>query len=487
MAYSKVIESEKFVAQMTGHRNQFRVLMVNPFVSDYRLPWAKWHQPTGLLQLGSFLKQHNADVRLVDFLHTNSKQIVRRKYKTVERGDYSIPLWRFGLSSNIDFKNRIKKQLDNMWKPDVIFFTSLNSIWWEDVKEAIDISRELLPNTPIFLGGAYPSHDLDHARKHSSADFIVTGTIAEITRLPLNLSLYQSPPKSTGIYFYYKDQNGNQTPRPMNEILDEIKEKMKLGVLEFVFFDDEIKPEHKSTFTSFLNLIIEKGIKTKFILLGNISVHTIDKKLAEKMKNAGIHKIYLKCNLNFDAKDYFTDSLKDYQKCMQFLIQDAGYGFRNDEIAAMLIIGMPFEDLKIVTKRIINLSHIVGSVIPVPFQYTPLIHKTFSFGLNTPLNGNDLITKFVAKDLNSPEKFNSKLYPFAEISGYNFEEYTELIRLATLLNSKYRGATFDFLGDSFTAKKLRESIRTKGWDPFKDSNDNGIIFIDDLLVKSERK
>jgi len=124
MAHSKIMESDKFITQIIEHHDQFKVLMINPFVSDFRLPWAHWHQPTGLLQLASFLKQHNTDIRLVDFLNTTSKQIVRRKYKSVERGDYTIPLWRFGLSSNIDFMNRIKKQLNHGWKPDVIFFTS---------------------------------------------------------------------------------------------------------------------------------------------------------------------------------------------------------------------------------------------------------------------------------------------------------------------------------------------------------------------------
>ncbi len=487
MAYSKTIESDKFIAQITVDRDQFRVLMVNPFVSDFRLPWAHWHQPTGLLQLGSFLKQHNHDVHLVDFLNTNSKQIVRRKHKTIERGDYSIPLWRFGLSSNTDFRNRIKRQLKNSWKPDVVFFTSLNSIWWEDVKEAIETTHELLPNTPIYLGGLYPTYELGHAKKYSGADFIVTNHITEVTRYPLDLSPYQSPPKSTGIYFYYKDQNANQTPRPQHEILDEIKAKIELGVLEFAFFDDEIKSEDKSIFIELLNLVMKNSIKTKFVLLGNISARTIDKKLAKKMKSAGVHKIYLKCNLNFDEKDYFTDTLEDYQKCMQHLIKDANYRLGVDDIAAMVVIGVPFEDLRAVTKRIINLAHIVRSVIPVPFQYVPFIHRAFSFGLNPSHNGNNPIAKFVTKNLTSPEKFNGKLYPFAEISGYSFEEYMELTRLATLLNSKYRSATFDFLGDSFTAKRFRESIRTKGWDPFKDKHESRTIFIDDLLIKSEKQ
>ena len=185
-----------------------------------------------------------------------------------------------------------------------------------------------------------------------------------------------------------------------------------------------------------------------------------------------------------NEKDYFTDSLEDYQKCMQHLLDDAGYKLGANDIAAMLVIGIPFEDLRTVTKRAINLAHIVRSVIPVAFQYVPSLHDNFRFGSDGTSIGNKAIGKYVAKNLGSPEKLNGKIYPFAELSGYSFEEYMELTRLTALLNSKYRSNTFDFLGDSFTAKKFRESIRTKGWDSFRDSTSE-IIAIDDLFIKSE--
>src|SRR5262249_27336274 len=149
---------------------------------------------------------------LVDFLYSGDKQVVRRKVNTIERNEYSIPFWRFGLSNDSDLKVRIKKQLRNEWKPDMVFFTSLNSIWWEDIREAIQTCHELLPNASIYLGGLYPTYEPDHAKKFSGANFVVTGQIPEITRYPLDISLYSTPPKSIGIYFYYKDQNGNPVP-----------------------------------------------------------------------------------------------------------------------------------------------------------------------------------------------------------------------------------------------------------------------------------
>jgi hypothetical protein len=48
------------------------------------------------------------------------------------------------------------------------------------------------------------------------------------------------------------------------------------------------------------------------------------------------------------------------------------------------------------------------------------------------------------------------------------ENHVELHRLQSLLNSRYHGRRFNFLGDSLTARLFRESIRTEGWNPFKD-------------------
>jgi hypothetical protein len=483
MAFSKLIASDRFLNQIMGHQKKAKVLMVNPFVSDFRLPWAHWHQPAGLLQLSSFLKQKSVDIRLVDFLYSADKQIVRRKLRTIEHNEYTIPLWRFGLTSDADLTLRIKKQLKDGWKPDMVFFTSLNSIWWEDVKEAIHACHDLLPDVPVYLGGLYATYEPGHAKTFSGADFVVSGHIPEATRCPLDISLYITAPKSLGIYFYYRGPEDNQIPRPTNEVVDEIKTHIELGVLEFVFFDDEIRVDDKKVFTELLDLIIQNNIKTRFVLLGNISVGNVDKKLAVKMKQAGVRKIYFKCNLDFNEKNYFSDTLEEYQRCMDLLLNGAGYKLGVDDITAMLVVGVPFEDLRTVTKRAIDLAHIVRSVIPVPFQYVPALHKKFLFGSKSH---NTAIGKHIAERLNSPEKLNGKIYPFAELSGYSFEEYMELTRLFTLLNSKFRSNTFDFLGDSFTAKRFRESIRTKGWDPFK-SNSNEMISLDNLFIRSEKE
>jgi hypothetical protein len=486
MISSKVVEFEKLLPKVIGQKDIIKILMVNPFVSDYRLPWFQWHQPAGLLQLVSFLRKYSVDIKLVDFLNTTDKQVVRRKSATILYSGYAIPFWRFGISSEQDAKSKIKKQIGKDWTPDIILVTSLNSIWWEDVKETIELLKVMFPDAPVYLGGQYATYEFEHAQKHSGTDFIVSGTVPEITKHTLDLSLYDTAPKTTGLYFYSLDRKGSKIVRPLEDILGEIKSKISIGVLEFAFFDGEIESKDAAAFTELLDLVIKAKVKTKFVLPGNLSAGTINKKLAGKLKSAGFNKIYLHCNLDFNAKgDYFVDDLETYKKGMRHLIDDAEYKFRIDDIAAMVVTGVPLENLETVTRRLVNLSHIVGSVIPVAFQYVPKLHDKFSFGVDAGKNGHNPVRKYIHKELNSPEKLNSKLYPFAKLSGYEFEDYVELTRLATLLSSKYRGSTFDFLGDGFVAKKFRESVRTKGWDPFKESKD--IVFINDLMAKEREK
>lgn len=45
------------------------------------------------------------------------------------------------------------------------------------------------------------------------------------------------------------------------------------------------------------------------------------------------------------------------------------------------------------------------------------------------------------------------------------EEHAELYRSMALLNSRYRGKRFDWLGDSLATRLARNSIRNKWWEP----------------------
>ena len=93
----------------------------------------------------------------------------------------------------------------------------------------------------------------------------------------------------------------------------------------------------------------------------------------------------------------------------------------------------------------LHLAHAVGSVTVFPYQPTP--QEGAQLGVH------------------EPSLLNGKLYPFAAANGVRFADYADLLRLAAMLNSKYRDVTFDFLGDDMIARMIRASIRDQAWQP----------------------
>jgi len=303
---------------------------------------------------------------------------------------------------------------------------------------------------PIHL---YP----DHARQNVAADSFYRGPIAEAQTFVPDMSLYETSPLCAGIQFYdYSSPIGRLRPRPVNEVIAEICLKAQQGVYRFSFFDSEIQQQHHDDFCLLLDELANVKLKQRRIsLMGNIAPKTITAELAKKLRPAHIKEIYFHCSLNFadPTAIRYADTLEDYREAVR-LLEENGFPSRTGDITAMLIAGLPFENLEAVTERTIELAHIAGSVIIVPYQYSP--GTTNHPLIMRALNQNGYFT---------PEMWNSKLFPMARLSGKKIEDYIELLRLTRLLNSKYRSVTFDFLSQSFVAQLFRESIHSAGYDP----------------------
>lgn len=468
MEKSLILTGPDFESKYLLAGNQ--ILLVAPPVYDFRLEWSHWHQPTGLLQLATLLLSQGKDVRLIDCLSIKHKQrMPRRKIGTIEIEDYKFHRWHFGLAYST-LRARLRELRGKNWQPDTVFITGLNSIWWESIRDTIQELKPLLPQARFVLGGAYPTIEPEHAAQNTDADLVVTGSIPQAANLPPDLSLYSNTPYAAGIYFYTNPglflKPGQfiatmpSSPRPKEEILAEIIKKAELGVREFVFFDEEIHPDDQKAFGTLLDNIADANLKVHFVLQGNVSPTMVTPDLAQKMRRARITKVYLRCNL-FQGPGgiiWYKDDLSDYESCVKALLEYEVVKPRQENLAAMLVVGLPEENLEEISERLIRLAHVVGSVILVPFQYVPSLHQGPRFERVLAQNGSF-----------PPEKFNSKLYPLASSSNKPLEEYIELTRLMALLNSKYRSQTFDFLGDSLAAKLFQRSIKSEGWNPFSKS------------------
>lgn len=459
--------------------NPARVLLIHTHAIDIRLPWYRWHQPTGLLQIGSALQRRGCDVRLIDCLGWDGgERPRRRKVGSVEFGEQHADLWQYGglwghLTTHI---RSLKKE---GWMPDQVYVSCPQTTWWQATRDLIRrVKTEWFPGVPVMLGGTYPSLEPDHAAQHSGADVIVVGSIPEARDEIPDLRLYDPArrPSFAGLYLYRSqsvtdvETETTVVPRPPEEIAQEVADKAALGVTEFAFFDEDIRLEYQPHFVAVLRAIAARKLRgTGFVAIGNLSPRLINDELAHYMAQVNYRRIYLKCDVTHraDGVNYDT-SYEIYRSCVAALHRTGKFRPRTDAVTAMLLVGVPHEDIEMLAERAIHLASIVGGVNLIQYQYssataTGQLYAQLIGGQNGRL------------DLTA---LNCKLFPLVRLAGASLEHYLELTRLAALLNSKYRSKTFNFLGEGIVAQAVQESFRTQGWNPLREErSDSGSEFI----------
>jgi hypothetical protein len=108
----------------------------------------------------------------------------------------------------------------------------------------------------------------------------------------------------------------------------------------------------------------------KFIVPGNISPRVVNAKVAKYLNKLNFKHIFLHDDvIHSPTKINHLSNWDDYERCLEFL-HKAGFKDRTDELGAVILIGLPKENLADLTKHIVRLSSIVGSVHLVPYQYT---------------------------------------------------------------------------------------------------------------------
>ncbi len=444
------------------------VLLINAPAIDTRIPWANWQQPLGLLQIGTSLKAQGCSVRLIDCLQMDNNRLSRSKIGEIKTDGYKINLWQFGFSPKKIVQTLLSWREDG-WFPQTVLISSGLSCWWQGVKTVIDEIRNIFSG-PIVVGGPYPTAYPEHAQKNLQADFVVTGRLRDLQCIPTDFDIYAplKIPKIAAITFFTRDDTGLLRVRSPEIVSEEIKEKCELGVSSFVWYDEWLLPEHKEGIIQILDAIVTTSPKVRgsrlspsMIAPGNFSPRLIDVELAMLLMKANFHNISLHDDLIHQPfEKTYLSSLEDYYYCMQALVS-AGFSPRYGEVDAALVVGLPGEDLEVLTKRMIQLSSIVGSIHLLPYQYSPNNSESFAY------------TDWLAKhnghyDLTS---LNGRLFPLARISGAKLSDYWELTRLMALLNSRFHSQTFDFLGDSITSRMVQKSLRSQLWNPFAQKSD----------------
>jgi radical SAM superfamily enzyme YgiQ (UPF0313 family) len=391
-----------------------RVLLINPWIHDFAA-YDVWAKPLGLLMLAAILRLHGVQVCYLDcldrfhpkarpsdpFLRCGRGPYLKAPLKT-PRGleDVDRRYSRYGIQPDW-----FVEDLKNFEPPDLILVTSLMTYWYPGTVETLERVKDVFPQTPVILGGIYPTLFPDHARKTCGADAVVsgpgtrnlmkwiehyTGYRAEPAFDPEDLNTYPYPaydlqnrvsyvPLLTSVGCPYACTycashllNPTHRRRSPDAVMKEILHWHRaFGVEDFVFYDDALLVDSKNHILPLLEAVVDSGIQVRFHTPNAVHAREVTDKIARLMKASGFHTL----RLGFETGDFSNRSkdldrkltLEEFQNAVAFL---KNAGFSASQVGAYLLAGLPEESEENVEASI-DLVKALG-ITPVLAHYTPL-------------------------------------------------------------------------------------------------------------------
>jgi len=414
---SEVITAESLIQ---GCTSADRILLINPPVVEARYQWLKWNQPLDLLKMSSFLKQEiGCDVKLYDFMLPVGGKVSRTANKpenklVVNNGAHSYPLWRYG-TGNDKFQQWLSGLRRAGWQPTQVWVTSLTSYWWLGVSSTITLIKSVLPDVKFVLYGQYPNLETAHAQENSFADAVVVGRI-DLTEFKADFELYE-PIKPAFCGLDVRSESWYE------EVLD----KYKHGVNDFVFFNDDILDPTEDLLRQ-INLLIKRiksksNRRLKFHGVCGLHPSRFTPEAAKAMKEAGFVELHFEQQL--DGKHLNIEAYKGAREAYK----SAGFQLSPNELSGFLLIGTPDDDFELIIRHMLNLLEVWGTVILKPYSPTP---RTPDYEHYKHIFENEEI-----------EKLTPHAFPFSKVNGIAHADYDELYILAAALNQKVRNRSFD--------------------------------------------
>ncbi len=161
------------------------ILFVNPWIYDFAA-YDVWAKPTGLLTLAALARQHGVEVSFIDCLdrfHPNAPK--DDPHKRHGRGPYvktpvpkpaSLAAVRRTYSRYGIPRQWFRQDLAALPAPDLVMVTGLMTYWYPGVVDTIGQIKKVYPDVPVVLGGIYASLCREHAKIHSGADRVISGS-----------------------------------------------------------------------------------------------------------------------------------------------------------------------------------------------------------------------------------------------------------------------------------------------------------------------
>ncbi|MCP3899322.1 MAG: radical SAM protein [Desulfobacteraceae bacterium] len=396
------------------------ILCVNPFIHDFAA-FDFWAKPLGLLQIAAVLRKHRINVNYIDCLDRfhpkeNKEQKIawdgRGPYRKIEIDspegvkDISKRYSRYGIM--LKWFRQDLERLKELKKIDLIFVTSLMTYWAPGVKETISIIKEIFPSVPVVLGGIYATLCTEHAKEHSMADFVVSGSgfirlnkiVKEYTGFDMGFEYKINDPSCfENLPYPALDMQHKiaYTPiltsigcplscdycassylapkfirRSPESVFNEIEHwYYKYKVKNFAFYDDALLVNGEKYAYSLFEKIIDSDMEPMFHTPNALHVKEITEKASELLFKAGFKTIRLGLE-TIDFKDRQFDKKVKEDEFYQAVKNLKSAGFNSSQIGAYLLCGLPGQGLDNVEVSFLKVKEC--GIRPTLAYYTPIPH-----------------------------------------------------------------------------------------------------------------
>lgn len=367
-----------------------RVLFVNPPIYDFAA-FDLWAKPLGLLYLAAAARASGAEIALLDFLDVQRysdldvqaglRPPVIKRFGTAQYPKHPVP-WPFPTLSprRTYFRYGISREhaahlLASMPPPHLVVVTSHFTYTYPGVQEAIALSKQFFPHTPVWLGGTYPQLCPEHAEKHSGADLVLTSTTLDdfITRLVALDTSLRVPARGFARFVDWPSPALDLYPRlsylpwrtsrgcvntcaycaapylsPQFEECDPVHSADQLLALcehfsvdDVAFYDDALLVNASSRLVPFLSRAKTARPTLRWHTPNGLHIRLISPELAQHMRAAGFVTLRLGLETLNPSRLAATGpkyAYRDLTNCIAALV-DAG--FTLEQIGVYVLMGLP--------------------------------------------------------------------------------------------------------------------------------------------------
>ncbi len=381
-----------------------RVLLINPPVYDFAA-YDFWAKPMGLLAIAGNFAGFGLEPVLVDAMdphhplleeltvparkeHGKGKFLAEEVPKPQPLVDVPRKYKRHGMP-----RKRFAGAIKAAGKVRAALITCAMTYWYPGAFEVVSILKEVVPQTPVILGGGYATLCNEHARNKSGADAVISGPaetskefqkltgieLGERTLFEPALELYNrldyAPLLTSRGCPFSCDYcaSGMLFPgcefRDTDRILAEIEASLKRGVRDFAFYDDALTLHPEKRLIPVLEEVIKEEWEINFHTPNAVHAHTVDYELASLMKRAGFVTIRLGVETTA-SPDKRHDNKLDPSVLPQVAKAFTNAGYRPGEVGAYILAGLPGQKPKDVQTDIETLWNM--GVRPYIAEYSPI-------------------------------------------------------------------------------------------------------------------